>query len=171
MNRRTLLTRIVQGFSVVGAGFLAYPFVKAFLPVAANEGLEVDLSGLRPGESKIVHWQGRNVFVLRRSRATFRSLEESGANLKDPDSSASTQPAFARNPGRSRIPEIFVAYANCTHLGCEVALNGNKGFVYPCHDSRFDAAGRVFKDAIASYNLQVPRYELVSKRVLRLVRG
>ncbi len=171
MNRRILLTRIVQGFSVVGAGFLAYPFIKAFLPVSAREGLEVDVSGLRPGESRMVHWQGRNVFVVRRTAATIRGIEQEIDHLKDPDSRHSSQPEFARNPGRSRIPELFVAYANCTHLGCEVALREGRGFVCPCHDSKFDASGRVYREAVASLNLQVPNYKMVSRRVLVLLPG
>lgn len=38
---------------------------------------------------------------------------------------------------------LYALDAVCTHLGCLVEKSNKRGFVCPCHESRFDAAGRV----------------------------
>lgn len=38
---------------------------------------------------------------------------------------------------------LFALDAVCTHLGCLVERGDKDGFRCPCHESRFDAAGRV----------------------------
>jgi ubiquinol-cytochrome c reductase iron-sulfur subunit len=168
MNRRVLLTRIVQAFAVTGVGALSYPFIKAFLPRLTSPVLEVSVADLAPGESKSVLWSGRQVLVQRRSADTQNLLELGFGGLKDPASARSTQPDFARNPFRSRRPDIFVAYANCTHLGCEVTALAGDGYQCPCHTSRYDAAGRVHDDAIAPFNLEVPEYQFLSTNLLEI---
>ena len=62
----------------------------------------------------------------------------------------------------------------CTHLGCsptgklqagaESGLGADwlGGFFCPCHGSKFDLAGRVFKDVPAPTNLKVPPYQFLS---------
>ncbi len=42
------------------------------------------------------------------------------------------------------------------------------GFFCPCHGSKFDLAGRVFKDVPAPKNLEIPPYEFISKQALRI---
>ncbi|MEX2365711.1 MAG: ubiquinol-cytochrome c reductase iron-sulfur subunit [Pseudohongiellaceae bacterium] len=172
MNRRRVLERVVQAFSITGLGFIVYPFIKAGLPAPTDgPGRDVDVSRLAPGKVKLVNWLGRRVLILRRSPDMVRQITEwPQLALKDPDSSASSQPAFARNPWRSRGPEIFVAFTNCTHLGCEVMpVSGDGvGFRCPCHRSDYDYAGRVLRDAAAPLNLEVPDYRLVSGNTLRL---
>ena len=86
----------------------------------------------------------------------------------------SQQPAFAHNVYRSIRPDIFIVYKNCTHLGCEVSSRPNQldvGFECPCHSSHFDPSGRVHKDAVASFNLEVPEYQYISKNLIRLIRS
>jgi ubiquinol-cytochrome c reductase iron-sulfur subunit len=59
----------------------------------------------------------------------------------------------------------------CTHLGCapgyrpevgaaELSANWLGGFFCPCHGSKYDLAGRVFKGVPAPLNLPVPPYTL-----------
>lgn len=172
IDRRTLLLRIVQGFSVTGAFFLTYPFVKAWLPAFnQNHTLEVDLSGLAIGEIKQVSWLGRNVMIIRRTPEEISSLIKTEDELKDPASVHSQQPALAVNDFRSLRPDVFVAYSNCTHLGCEVSTSGTAArFNCPCHLSEYDAAGRVHKGAVAPTNLEVPDYQFVSRKSLLLVK-
>jgi ubiquinol-cytochrome c reductase iron-sulfur subunit len=43
------------------------------------------------------------------------------------------------------------------------------GFFCPCHGSKFDLAGRVFKDVPAPTNLEVPKYQFLTDT--RLVIG
>ena len=57
--------------------------------------------------------------------------------------------------GRSRLGKVLVVrkdgalhglQATCTHLGCTVAWNGERGEVEcPCHGARYDLEGRVLK--------------------------
>ncbi|XOV88482.1 MAG: ubiquinol-cytochrome c reductase iron-sulfur subunit [Pseudomonadota bacterium] len=169
MNRRTLLTRIVQGFAGTGVLFFFYPFVKAWLPSFDQDlSLEVPLDDLAPGESKVVDWLGRRVFVQRRTPEMIANLTRTDLPLKDPTSSESEQPAFAVNPWRSRNQEIFVAFNNCTHLGCEVVPDNQQGFICPCHQSDYDFAGRVLEGAAAPTNLAVPLYRFASRNLLVL---
>jgi ubiquinol-cytochrome c reductase iron-sulfur subunit len=178
LTRRAWLLRIVQGFSVIGLSLLAYPFVRALFPGSPEAGyLEVDCADLLPGEYTKVLWLGRSVMVLRRYPKGKALGSKSGSDthhlvsLKDPDSSLSVQPSYAQNSHRSRRPDIFVFYSNCTHLGCEVAVSSELSqteIICPCHQSRFDDAGRVLQDAVASYNLEIPFYRQLSKNRVRL---
>jgi ubiquinol-cytochrome c reductase iron-sulfur subunit len=175
MNRRTLLTRIVQGFSVTGLGFFLYPFVRSFLPDPNDTfSIEVDVSQLKPGHSKTVPWQGRHLYVIRRHLKRDALLVAENEDLKDPLSAFSTQPEFAENAWRSRQPDLLIVYKNCTHLGCEVSLQLTEeelGFECPCHRSEFDQAGRVSKTSIASFNLEVPNYKYLSRNTIKLLKG
>jgi ubiquinol-cytochrome c reductase iron-sulfur subunit len=175
MNRRQLLTRIVQGFSLAGLVFIAYPFMRAFLPAFDEDlSIEVDVSDLESGESKTVSWLGRNLYVVRRSAEVIKQLAGRAESLKDPLSINSKQPEFATNLWRSLRPDILIVYKNCTHLGCEVSAHTNTleaGFECPCHRSLFDAAGRVHKEAVASFNLEIPDYQFVTRNLIRLTKG
>jgi ubiquinol-cytochrome c reductase iron-sulfur subunit len=171
LKRRWVLTRIVQGFTVSGLAFLTYPFLKSWIPSFAEDtSLDVSLESLQPGEARLVRWRGRNLYIQRRSRAMRQTLEASELSLKDPNSEASSQPDFARNGFRSLREDVFVGYSNCTHLGCEVAAvnDAGIGFKCPCHQSDYDLAGRVLKDAAAPLNLEIPHYRFVSGNIIRL---
>lgn len=77
---------------------------------------------------------------------------------------------------RSFCPEIFVAVGLCSHLGCvpmyrpELASRGfgeagMGGYYCPCHGSKFDWDGRVFKNVPASTNLVVPPHRYLNRNV------
>ena len=42
------------------------------------------------------------------------------------------------------------------------------GYFCPCHGSKYDLAGRVFKGVPAPYNLPVPPHRFVNDRTLRI---
>lgn len=171
MNRRKWLTRIVQGFSISGLAFLTYPFFR-FMFSENNDisVLEISIAELKPGESKRIIWKGRNILITKRTESELALLKSaSGNHYKDPESRLSRQPVFATNSFRSQRPDIFVTYLNCTHLGCEVSLipdGGSSKFNCPCHQSEYDAAGRVLKGAAAPFNLEIPEYRFLSKSLL-----
>lgn len=174
-RRRWFLTRIVQGFSLTGLGFVTYPFIKAWLPSFAEDAsLDVSIEKLKPGDVQVVRWRGRDLYVQRRTREMIRWLGGSRLALKDSGSEASQQPAFARNAYRSLRPDVFVTYNNCTHLGCQVAASQGEvrrqgiGFTCPCHQSEFDLAGRVVVDAAAPTNLEIPNYRFIAGNIIRL---
>jgi ubiquinol-cytochrome c reductase iron-sulfur subunit len=117
----------------------------------------VDIAGLPEGKLLTVEWQGKPVWILRRSAAEITFLGQSNDALADPDSQQSLQPPATRNLHRALRPEIFVAIGLCTHQGCTPARNGNH-FLCPCHTSKYDLAGRVFKVGPAQANLVIPAY-------------
>ena len=98
------------------------------------------------------------------------SLDSVRSHLTDPDSTVvSQQPEYARNATRSINPEVLVTVSLCTHLGCvptympepgSVETNWPGGFYCPCHGSKFDLAGRVYKGSPAPTNLVIPPYQL-----------
>jgi ubiquinol-cytochrome c reductase iron-sulfur subunit len=174
VDRRTLLTRIVAGFSLIGLAGFSIPFIRSWVPAFRNEIiLDVDVDGMDAGDVKVVRWLGRNVLVVRRDRTEVDQLIVSDA-LNDPASTLSHQPEFATNTFRSRKPEHLLVYSNCTHLGCEVEFTAGArlaGFRCPCHRSEYDIAGRVEKGAAAKLNLEVPDYEYIGRAMIRLRKG
>jgi ubiquinol-cytochrome c reductase iron-sulfur subunit len=65
----------------------------------------------------------------------------------------------------------------CTHLGCsptyrpeiapaDMGPEWRGGFHCPCHGSKFDLAGRVYKNVPAPKNLEVPIYKYLSDTVV-----
>jgi len=172
IKRRALLRRIVNGFSLVGLGLLAYPFVRHWMPAWQSEGSrEVDLSELKQGETLSVSWLGREVKILKRTAAQLQALSKGTQALKDPASAASNQPSFATGRLRAEREDFFVFYAECTHLGCAVSVDADhEAPIYcPCHQSTFDAAGRVTKGSAATANLDVPNYRHVSANAILLL--
>ena len=106
-------------------------------------------------------------------RRCWRSCEGMADKLRDPESAESDQPDFAKNEARALKPEYLVLVGVCTHLGCApldkftpgdvtVGADWPGGFFCPCHGSKFDLSGRVFKDVPAPTNLPVPPYQFVS---------
>lgn len=161
----------------------SYPFVASLWPSerarAQGAPVEHDISRLTPGALATVEWRGKPVWLLRRTPEMLASLESIRGALTDPDSQvASQQPEYARNAGRSIRPELFVTVSLCTHLGCIPSYAPEPGslqpgwlggFYCPCHGSKFDLAGRVYKGSPAPTNLVVPPYAFVAEE--RLVIG
>jgi ubiquinol-cytochrome c reductase iron-sulfur subunit len=160
---------------VVGAGFVAVPFVSSFQPSerarAAGAPVEVDIAGLKAGEKMTVEWRGQPVWIIRRTPEQVAELPKLDPQLADPKSQRNADeltPVYARNEPRSIKPEVLVVVGICTHLGCSPSdkfVPGAQaslpddwagGFLCPCHGSTFDMAGRVFKDKPAPDNLRVP---------------
>ena len=173
-SKRTWL--IASGCAgAIGGVATAIPFVSTFQPSerakAAGAAVEVDISGIKPGEKLTVEWRGKPVWIVRRTPEQLAELTKIDSELADPNSDrkpGEITPAYAKNEGRSIKPEIFVAVGICTHLGCSpgdkfvpgpqpsLPDNWPGGFLCPCHGSTFDMAGRVFKNKPAPDNLEVP---------------
>jgi ubiquinol-cytochrome c reductase iron-sulfur subunit len=179
-TRRNLVvaTSVVGGAVGVGA---ALPMVASMLPSerakAAGAPVEADLAAIAPGELKVFEWRGKPVWVIRRTKEMIESLKAVAPKLTDPDSRSSTQPAYAKNEYRSASPELMVMEGVCTHLGCSPQLKAADakaemggdwvgGFYCPCHGSKFDYAGRVFRGAPAPTNLVVPPYTVTAGKLV-----
>jgi len=176
-GRRRLLTAATAITGAVGVAFAATPFLASWKPSARAKALgapvEIDASKLEPGAMLKVEWRGKPVWVLRRTPAMLATLATDTSMLLDPESAASSQPAYAKNVARARNPEFFVVLGVCTHLGCSplpkftpgdvtVSADWPGGFYCPCHGSKFDFAGRVFKGVPAPSNLPVPPHALLA---------
>jgi ubiquinol-cytochrome c reductase iron-sulfur subunit len=176
-GRRHFLTVATVATGAVGAAFAAVPFLASWKPSARAKALgapvEVDVSKLEPGAMLKVEWRGKAIFVLHRTPQMLGMLQGVQGQLRDPESKESEQPEFARTPERALNPQWLVLVGVCTHLGCApldkftpgdvtVAADWQGGFFCPCHGSKFDISGRVFKDVPAPTNLPVPPYRFVS---------
>jgi ubiquinol-cytochrome c reductase iron-sulfur subunit len=178
-KRRFLLgaTGVVGGIGVAAA---ALPFVMSFFPSerakAAGAPVEVDIGKMEPGQKIDVEWRGKVVWLINRTPEMLATLPKLTAQLADPLSNGSVQPAYAKNETRSIKPNVLVAVGICTHLGCSPTgpynagqspqLGGDQGFVCPCHGSTFDLAGRVFKNKPAPDNLAIPPHRYLSDTVV-----
>jgi ubiquinol-cytochrome c reductase iron-sulfur subunit len=182
-SRRQLLTAATVGTGAIGVVFAAIPFLASWQPSARAKALgapvEVDASKLEAGQMLKVVWRGQPVFVVRRSQAVIAQLGNHDDLLADPKSDDSVQPEYIKAQGaaRARNPEYWIGLAVCTHLGCsplgafepnnayqvsgtDLGANWPGGFYCPCHGSKYDISGRVFKSMPAPKNLTVPSYAI-----------
>lgn len=179
-RRRFLIgaTSVVGGVGVVGA---AVPFVASWNPSAkakaAGAPVKVNISKLEPGQQMTVEWRGKPVWIIRRTEEMLANIEKLNDSVADPQSSEPQQPEYVQGVFRAIKPEFAILVGICTHLGCspqfrpEVAPEdlGPQwlgGFFCPCHGSKFDLAGRVFKSVPAPTNLEVPPYMYESDSVV-----
>ncbi len=177
-SKRRFLTASLTVVGAVGAGFAVVPFIAAMQPsakaYAAGAPVEIDISKLEPGQLIVVEWRGKPVWILRRTEETLAALTTLDDRLRDPNSAESIQPEAARNESRAIKPEFFVAIGICTHLSCsptfrpeiappDLGSDWKGGFFCPCHGSRFDLAGRVYKGVPAPTNLEIPPYRYLSE--------
>jgi ubiquinol-cytochrome c reductase iron-sulfur subunit len=183
--RRHFLVVATTVTGLAGVGMTAVPFLASWKPSARAQALgapvDADISKIEPGAILKVNWRGQAIFIVRRTPEMLATLKapEVVNNLRDPESVASDQPAFAKNELRSMKPEYLVLIGVCTHLGCapldkfqpqdpELGATWPGGFYCPCHGSKFDLAGRVFKDVPAPTNLRVPPYRFLNEGVLQI---
>ena len=185
-SRRKFLTSATIATGAVGAAFVAVPFIESWTPSerarALGQPIDVDLSPLEPGQmiTPSPSWRRKPLYIVHRTPEMVEHLKGHDGDLKDPDSSEeSQQPDYAKNSHRSRKEQYLVLVGTCTHLGClpkqrfeaasaEMGPTWPGGFFCPCHGSRFDLSGRVFKGSPASLNLVVPRYEFVNDKTVRI---
>jgi ubiquinol-cytochrome c reductase iron-sulfur subunit len=180
-KRRRFLVATTSVVGAVGAGFAAVPFIKSWKPSAKAQAVgapvQVAVDGLDPGQILKVQWRGQTIGVLRRDSETIGLLPEVDGDLKDPASEQSEQPVFAQNEARALREEYLVVNMHCTHLGCVPQVipqvgpqpfeeNWKGGFFCPCHKSKFDMAGRVYKGVPAPTNLKIPPYSFIDDTTL-----
>jgi len=182
LNRRHFLTLATTVVGGVGAAVAAIPFIASMKPSAraqaAGAPVEIDISKIEPGAEVTVEWRGKAVGIVHRTPAMLAQLNSmSDSDLRDPDSEQPQQPGYAQNPTRSLRPELLVMVKNCTHLGCapmyrpdvapeDLGPDWTGGYYCPCHGSRFDLAGRVYKSVPAPLNLLVPPHRFLGDSIL-----
>jgi ubiquinol-cytochrome c reductase iron-sulfur subunit len=184
-GRRHFLLVATTVTGVAGAALTAIPFLASWKPSARAQALgapvEADISKLEPGAMIKVNWRGQAIFIVNRTPDMRAKLDsaELAAQLRDPESKESEQPPYARNSARALNPEYLVLVGVCTHLGCapmsrfqagdaELGADWPGGFYCPCHGSKFDLSGRVFKDVPAPLNLKVPPYRFINEGLVQI---
>ena len=172
LKRRNFLTNLTKVVGGVGAVFALIPFLSTMSPSEktkmAGAPIEIDISAITPGTFKIVEWRGKPVWVVHRTPEMLNIIDSKVDYLADPESVSEMQPIYAQNKYRSVKPEFLILVGVCTHLGCsplykpgenkELGLEWKGGFFCPCHGSKFDLSGRVFKGMPAGTNLEVHPY-------------
>ncbi len=183
--RRDFLFLATAAVASVGAAATMWPFIDQMNPdastVAAGGPIDIDLDQIQPGQQVVAVWRSKPVFIVNRTKAALDSLRNPQliARLADPTCAQWQQPPYADNWHRSIKPEHLVLVGICTHLGCipkfmpkpdpsDPAPNWLGGYFCPCHGSKYDLAGRVFRGVPAPYNLPVPPYRYQGDKVLRI---
>jgi ubiquinol-cytochrome c reductase iron-sulfur subunit len=182
-GRRHFLLVATTVTGIAGAAMTAVPFLASWKPSARAQALgapvEQDISKLEAGALMKINWRGQAIYIVRRTPEMLSSLQGHDDRLRDPKSEESDQPKYAANPTRSLKPDVLVLVGVCTHLGCapldrfqpqdpELGAWWPGGFYCPCHGSKFDLAGRVFKDVPAPLNLRVPPYRFLNDGVVQV---
>lgn len=181
-ERRKFLTAATGVVGGLGAALAAIPFAGSWLPSAKAKALgapvEVDVSKIEAGQKVTVSWRGQPIFVVHRTEEMLATLPKMDSQLRDPNSDDPQQPKYAANATRAIKEKFLVVVGICTHLGCvplykpkmgSLEPSWQGGFFCPCHGSKYDMAGRVYKGVPAPTNLPVPPYKYLSDN--RLVIG
>jgi ubiquinol-cytochrome c reductase iron-sulfur subunit len=180
-GRRRFLVAATSVVGAAGAVGAAVPFVGAWFPSArakaAGAPVKVNISKIQPGEQMVAEWRGKPVFILRRTEETLKALETLNDTVADPESQASVQPAYVDKSNRAIKAEYLIVEGLCTHLGCapsfrpevapaDLGPDWQGGYFCPCHGSKYDLAGRVYKAQPAPLNLPVPPHSYESDDVV-----
>lgn len=176
-GRRRFLLGATSAVGAVGVVGVAVPFVASWNPSAkaraAGAPAKADISKLEPGQQMTIEWRGKPVWVVHRTPEMIANVEKLNDQVADPNSEVPQQPEYVTGVLRSIKPEYAVMIGICTHLGCSPTYRPEVapadlgddwlgGFFCPCHGSRFDLAGRVYKSVPAPVNLEVPPYKYES---------
>lgn len=182
-GRRRFLVATTSVVGGIGVGFAAVPFIKSWLPSAKAQAVgapvAVDIGKLKTGQLLKVVWRGQTIGVLRRTPEMVDGLSKVDAQLADPQSASAEQPEYVSGEARALDPEVLVVNMHCTHLGCVPQMipqvgpqpfdeNWNGGFYCPCHKSKFDLSGRVYKGVPAPTNLKIPPYSYLDERTVMI---
>ncbi len=184
-TRRDFLYITTAAVGAVGVAATLWPMIDQMEPdaatAAAGAPIDVDLSKIEPGQQTLVLWRGSPILIINRTPAALKTLQDKALVdlLSDPESGVLQQPKYAENWHRSIVPEFAVLVGICTHLGCiplffpnpspsDPATNWLGGYFCPCHGSKYDLAGRVYRGVPAPYNLPVPPYHMVDDKTLRI---
>ncbi len=167
-TKRDFLELTAASMAAVGAGCVAVPLINSMNPArdtVALSTIEVDISNIEPGTGKTEMWQGKPVFIRRRTPEEIEEAKKVDiAELRDKQT----------DEDRTKKQEWLVVVGICTHLGCipvgqsmTEAHGDFGGYFCPCHGSHYDTSGRIRKGP-APKNLAVPPYEFVSDTVIKI---
>ncbi|WP_026279051.1 MULTISPECIES: ubiquinol-cytochrome c reductase iron-sulfur subunit [Thioalkalivibrio] len=181
-GRRRFLVAATTVVGGAGVAAVATPFLASLQPSAraqaAGAPVEFDVSEVEPGQRVSIEWRGQPVWIVRRTDEMLEGLSKVTDRLRDPDSeNEAQQPEYAQNEHRSIKPEVLVVIGICTHLGCspsfrpeigdpDMGSDWQGGWLCGCHGSRFDMAGRVYRNMPAVDNLEIPPHHYITDDLL-----
>jgi ubiquinol-cytochrome c reductase iron-sulfur subunit len=168
VTRRDFLTIATATIGACGLGISAIPFIKAMSPtkdIVAAGVMEVDISGIKEGEFRVLMWRKQPVFILKRTREMIDKTDRLDvAGLRDPATPAE----------RVKKPDLLVCIGICTHLGCIPIWQPEKmpgfdqpGFYCPCHGGKYDTLGRRL-DGPPPENLHLVPYAVAENDKLKI---
>lgn len=182
--RRRMIVGASSAIGGVAVAGIAVPFLGAWMPSEKAKSIgapiEMDISKLPSGAQQRAVWRGKAIYVIRMTEAMTKTLSELAEKgwLRDPESKECMMPGAMREKHvRQLRPDVVVLIGVCTHLGCAPLLQGAEkgqshtpgwlgGFFCPCHGSKFDYTGRVFKGVPAPINLAIPPYYFKSDNLV-----
>lgn len=167
-TRRDFLTWTAAAAGAVGLGLSAIPFIRAMSPakdIIAAGVMEVDISGMKEGEFRVLLWRKQPVFILKRTPEMIdKTARTDAGSLRDPATAAE----------RVKRPDLLVCIGICTHLGCIPGWQPEKipgfdqpGFYCPCHGGKFDTLGRRL-DGPPPENLHLLPYAFAGESRLKI---
>lgn len=168
--RRDFLYLTTGAVAAVGAGVTGWSFVDSMNPAADTLALsttEVNVTSIEVGQAVTVQWQGKPVFIRRRTADEIKAAQDTAiGELRDPEADAARVQAGHE--------QWLVVVGICTHLGCvPLGTKANEpkgdfgGWFCPCHGSHYDTAGRIRKGP-APKNLHVPPYAFNGETVIKI---
>ncbi|MEL7177501.1 MAG: ubiquinol-cytochrome c reductase iron-sulfur subunit [Pseudomonadota bacterium] len=176
-TRRDFLYYATAGAGAVTAGAAIWPLVNQMNPsadVLAQASIPVDVSSIEPGTQLTVLWQGKPVFIRRRTEEEITAAREvSMDELPDPIARNANgdegAPATDENRALDESGEWLVQMGVCTHLGCVPLGDAGDfgGWFCPCHGSHYDTSGRIRRGP-APENLPVPTSAFVDETTIQL---
>ena len=175
-KRRFLIgaTSVVGGIGVIGA---ATPFVMSLFPSerakAAGAPVEVDISKVESGMKINVEWRGKVCWVVNRTPEMLATLPKIDSTRRRPQFRTSPAAAVLQERDRSIKPAMWLPWASARTWAARPPTGRRwrppisvpewlGGFFCPCHQSKFDLAGRVFKGVPAPTNLVIPPHRYAS---------
>ncbi|MBV1900848.1 MAG: ubiquinol-cytochrome c reductase iron-sulfur subunit [Kordiimonadaceae bacterium] len=169
-TRRDFLHIAAAGGAAVGTAMVMWPFVDQMNPAAdtlALSTVEIDISSIAEGESIVVKWRGKPIFIRHRTTAEIaeaRTVDIASLVDKETDEERITEGKDA----------WLILVGTCTHLGC-VPLGSKSGddkgeyggWFCPCHGSHYDTSGRIRKGP-APRNMEIPDYAFLSDTLIKI---
>ncbi len=162
-TRRDFLFLATGAVAAVGAANIVWPLIDQMNPAASVKALasiEVDIATVDAGQSIVVTWRGKPVFIRHRTAKEIGEARQVALDdLPDPQTDAE----------RVRRPEWLIMVGVCTHLGCVPLGQAGAfdGWFCPCHGSHYDTSGRIRRGP-APNNLAIPPYEFLSDNRVKI---
>lgn len=180
-SRRRFLATSTAAVGAAGAGAVAVPFLGSWQPSAkakaAGAPVKADMSKLKSGEMITVEWRGKPIYIMRRTEDQLANLVKMNDRVADPNSENAKQPVYVKGIERAIKREYVILLGLCTHLGCapqarpevgpaDLGADWLGGFFCPCHGSKYDLSGRVFKSVPAPTNLEIPPHKYIAEAII-----